>query len=334
VSFVEQLGLQHPIVQAGMGGGIASGRLAGAVSAAGGLGTVGIIEPDRLIAELALARQLAPDRPIAANLLVPFTRRGHLEACARHRVEAVVLHAGFDRRLVDELRQRGVRVLATVGTAAQARAALSQGADGLVVQGVEAGGHLVGLQPALDALESVRGLAGRAPVLLAGGIADSADVSCALRSGADGVVAGTRFLLTDESGAHRAYKQRVLEAKTTLQTTLFGLGWPMRHRVVPNAATERWCRSRLVGALNQLSSPLSRLPLSVALRASRVQRPNVPLFTPAPLVEGQSESLVDATPLFAGETALRIDKIVPAGDAVRLLAGVSVSASPATIPSS
>lgn len=239
---LDRLGLEHPVVQAGMGGGIAGGALAGAVSAAGGLGTVGILPPRALREELERAGELAGGRPVAANLLIPFTTRGHVDACLEARVAAVVLHAGFSPTLVERLRAGGVLVLHTVGTPEEASRALVDGADGLVAQGLEAGGHLVGVEPALEALPRMLEIAGDAPALLAGGIADAADSRRALDAGAAAIVAGTRFLLTEESGAHPAYKRRVLVAERTLETQLFGLSWPMRHRVIPNAATERWCR--------------------------------------------------------------------------------------------
>jgi NAD(P)H-dependent flavin oxidoreductase YrpB (nitropropane dioxygenase family) len=325
VSFADQLGLEHPIVQAGMGGGIATSRLAGAVSAAGGLGTVGILPPDLLKTELRSAMDQAPGRPVSANLLVPFATAAHVRVCHEVRAPVVVLHGGFDKSLIDELRSGGSLVLQTVGTPEEASRALADGADGLIVQGVEAGGHLVGVEPAIDALERVRERAKDVPLLVAGGIADHADVKRALDAGATAAVAGTRFLLTDESAAHPAYKERVLRADRTLHTRLFGLGWPMRHRVVPNAATERWCRRNEFGppavlAFQRVTTPLSRLPMSVAANMVRTQIPAIPLFGPATVVEGMPEKSVDSTALYAGETALRIDSILPAAQALAKLA--------------
>lgn len=326
MTFIERLGLEHPIVQAGMGGGVAAGELAGAVSAAGGLGTVGILAPAGFEQELRRARDLAEGRPIAANLLVPFTREGHVRVCRDMRSPVVTLHGGFDRTLVRELKDGGALVLQTVGTPEHARRARADGADGVVVQGVEAGGHLVGVEQALDALPRVQREAKGMTVLLAGGIADHSDVQRALDAGADAVVAGTRFLLTDECRAHPAYKQRVLDADRTIQTRLFGLGWPMPHRVVPNAATERWCHRNELGpravlALQPLTRPLQRLPMSLANAMVRTQHPAVPLLGPAAALEGLPDRYVDATPLYAGETALRIDSVLPAAEALALLAG-------------
>src|SRR5437868_4836300 len=94
-SLLEQLGVEAPIVQAGMGGGIAGHALAAAVSEAGGLGTIGIVDPPRLREEIARARALTA-RPIAVNLLLPFTRRAHWEAAGE--ADAVVTFWGIPRR--------------------------------------------------------------------------------------------------------------------------------------------------------------------------------------------------------------------------------------------
>jgi NAD(P)H-dependent flavin oxidoreductase YrpB (nitropropane dioxygenase family) len=326
MTLLERLGLEHPIVQAGMGGGIADGRLAGAVSAAGGLGTVGIFPAAALEREIRLGREIAgPDRPLSANLLVPFASRSHVDICRRVRPDVVVLHAGLDRRLLGALRESGTLVLQTVGTPLEAREALAEGADGLVVQGIEAGGHLVGIEPGLRALEHVLAVSDGRPLWLAGGIADAGDVKRALDAGAEAAVAGTRFLLTEECPAHEGYKEAVLGARRTLETQLFGFGWPMRHRVVPNAATALWCRAGDRGAwpvrvLNRVSSPLARLPLLEATQiAARAQHPAVPVFAPGPPLRGMPARVVRAAPLYAGETALRIDAVLPAAEAVKAL---------------
>lgn len=186
-------------------------------------------------------REQAPGRAVAVNLLLPFTRRRHVAVCVEARVDVVVLAFGENRGLVAHLRQAGAFVFVMVGTVAQARAAIAWGADGLIAQGREAGGHLVGTTAALDFLPHALAAAAGRPVFLAGGIATAADSRAALDAGADGVIAGTRFLLTHESDASRGYQQRVLQADNTIETNLFGLSWPLRHRVVPNAATRRWC---------------------------------------------------------------------------------------------
>ena len=143
-----RLGVEIPILQAGMGGGLSSHALAAAVSEAGGLGTIGILDPAGLREELAAARRLT-DKPLAVNLLVPFAGRGHWEAASE--ADAVVTH--WQARP----RRRTPKVwIHTVGSAPEARAAADAGADAVIAQGVESGGHVRGAVPALELLTRVR----------------------------------------------------------------------------------------------------------------------------------------------------------------------------------
>jgi NAD(P)H-dependent flavin oxidoreductase YrpB (nitropropane dioxygenase family) len=324
VDFLDRLGLERPIAQAGLGGGLATGELAGAVAAAGGLGTIGIVPPARLGAEIRMAREIAPGRPVAVNLLLPFTRPGHVRACIDARVSAVVLFFGFDRRIVTALREAGVLVIHQVGQPDQARRAIDEGAQALIAQGLEAGGHLLAVRPLDEALPAILEVAAptRVPVLAAGGIGSRERVAEVLNAGAVAAVAGTRFLLTRECHAHPSYQRRVLGAERTLETELFGFGWPARHRVVPNAATRRWCAraeagSPLVRGFNRRTGRLGGLlPLSTLEVTARLQRPTIPLFSPGAALRGMPERTVDSTPLYAGVVSRDIEQIVPAGDAV------------------
>jgi nitronate monooxygenase len=310
-----------------MGGGLAGAELAAAVSGAGGLGTVGILpDPAAFAAELKRARAMTAGRPLAANLLLPFARRGHVEACLDAGVDAVVLFCGSNPDGVRRLREGGVLVLAQVGTEAGARQALAEGVDGLIAQGLEAGGHLLAEEPLAAFLPRVLELAEGRPVLAAGGIASRERARRALDAGAAAVVAGTRFLLTEECGAHPGYQQRALGAERTLDTLLFSVGWSDRHRVLPNAATERWCRGsergpRAVVALNRLLAPaLRRLPPGVTGAAVRRQRVALPFYGPSAVLRGMDERLLEVTPLYAGACAREITSVLPADAAVRALA--------------
>ncbi|MGH3635083.1 NAD(P)H-dependent flavin oxidoreductase [Mycobacterium sp.] len=326
MNLLEALGLRYPVMQAGMGGGVAGGELAGSVSAAGALGTVGMTDPRTFTAELHRAATLAGKQPIAANLLVPFIRKAHVDACAACGIPLVVLHGGISPRWTAALRSAGTRVLCTVGSATQARGALAAGADGLVVQGVEAGGHLMADRPLDVTLPEVLEAVDDVPVLAAGGVADAADVRRLLTAGAVGVVAGTRFLLTEESRAHPEYKRRVLGAQRTIRTLLFGMGWHLAHRVVPNAVTDRWCASNDLGprwmqVLGRVSAPLGKaLPLNALDTVISLQRAGLPLYTPALPLTGMNTAVVDHAALYAGETIHRIRDIVPAAEAVARLA--------------
>lgn len=314
---LERLGLAAPVIQAGMGGGLSRHELAAAVSEAGGLGTIAVNGAAAIRRELREARKLTP-RPLAVNLLLPFARRDWFEAAAA--ADVVVTFWGRPRR-----RTPGVWIH-QCGSVAESRSAHAAGADAVIVQGVEAGGHVRGTTPALELLERVQAaLPAGYPLLLAGGIVDRGDVRRALEAGALAVVAGTRFLLSEESRAHPGYSRRLLDAEETIFTELFGLGWPAPHRVVANAATEHWLGKdprgpRLNRAINHLSGHGSRfMPAATQVRLARAQRPTSRLLTPIGPSDDAFPTLVDAGPLYAGETVARINEVKPAADLVLAL---------------
>jgi NAD(P)H-dependent flavin oxidoreductase YrpB (nitropropane dioxygenase family) len=200
----------------------------------------------------------------------------------------------------------------------------------VIAQGVEAGGHVRGTVPAGQLLAAIRGaVPDDYPVLSAGGIVDAADVKARLDAGAEAVVSGTRFLMTDESGAHPAYKARLVGERETILTELFGAGWPAPHRVVPNAATARWLRRDPRGPgwlrmLHRATAPaLARVPVPMQLRLAATQKPSRPMFGPAAAIVGSPASLIEAGPLYAGECIDRIADVRPAAELVRELAGAS-----------
>jgi len=312
------LGFEAPIVQAGMGGGLSRHELAAAVSEAGGLGTIAVSGAASIRRELAAARRLT-ERPLAVNLLLPFARRDWFEAAAE--ADAVVTFWGSPRRRTD-----GVW-LHQCGSLAEARTAHAAGADAVIVQGVEAGGHVRGTTPALELFERVaNALPSGYPLLLAGGIAKREDVVRALDLGAVAAVAGTRFLLSEESRAHPEYRRRLLAAEGTLLTELFGAGWPAPHRVIANSATERWLGGdprgpRLNRALNRLLAPGARyVPARLQLRMALAQTPSSRLLTPLGPTDDGPSNLLDAGALYAGETVARINAVRPAAELVRALA--------------
>jgi nitronate monooxygenase len=205
MDIADRLRLDVPVGQAGMGGGLAGAPLAAAVARAGGLGTLGLATPRQLRTAIDQVRTEVAGRAVAVNLLLPFVGRRHVAVCVDARVDVVVLAFGENRRLVEQPRDAGIFVFVMVGTQAQARSAIAWGADGLIAQGREGGGHLVGTVPALDFLPHALAAAGNRPLFVAGGIANAADARAALAAGASGVIAGTRFLMTHEANANREY---------------------------------------------------------------------------------------------------------------------------------
>jgi NAD(P)H-dependent flavin oxidoreductase YrpB (nitropropane dioxygenase family) len=311
-----RLGLERPVLQAGMGGGLATSALAAAVSEAGGLGTIGILPPDALRAEIAAARALT-GKPIAVNLIVPLARRAHWDVASE--ADVVVTHWETSPR-----RRTPRPWIHTVGSAGEAVAAVAAGADAVLAQGVDAGGHTRGTVSAVETLERVLDAVGsRVPVIVAGGIASAADVRTALEAGAAAVVAGTAFLATEESRAHPGYKQRLVESDETVLTELFGMGWPHApHRVMPNAATRRWLTDDLRGpavvrAVHAATGPASRLaPMAIQMRMARRAASGALDLTPSAPLDGMPSATLDTHPLYAGETVARITRIRPAAAVV------------------
>jgi NAD(P)H-dependent flavin oxidoreductase YrpB (nitropropane dioxygenase family) len=321
VDLLDRLRLDVPLAQAGMGGGLAGPELATAVADAGALGTLGLAPADQLREAIHRVRDGAPDRAVAVNLLMPFTRRRHVDACVASRIDVAVMAFGIDRPMISRLKGIGTFVFVMVGTERQARRAIACGADGLIAQGCEAGGHLSGVTEAHAFLPHALRVAAGRPVLLAGGIATGSDTRAALDAGAAGVVAGTRFLLTHESRAHPEYQRRILAADKTIRTTLFGLAWPAAHRVVANAATRRWChddgQARLLPRMiNAGSGVLAKLPDRAAGSMIRLQAPTLPVFSPVAPTVGMPDAAVDRAALYAGETVLRITSVISARQAV------------------
>jgi NAD(P)H-dependent flavin oxidoreductase YrpB (nitropropane dioxygenase family) len=214
------------------------------------------------------------------------------------------------------------------GSVEETEAAVAAGADGVIAQGVQAGGHVRGTTPALELTERVRAVLGaNVPVWTAGGVAERVDVEDAFGAGAEAVVVGTRFLMAQESAAHPAYQQRLAQAQDTILTELFGAGWPASHRVVANDATRRWLAADTRGPgwmrlLHRVSAPvLSRTPLGLVQQAARFQRPWMPLLLPVAPTRAHPASLVDSAPLYAGQCISRINDVRTATEIVAELAG-------------
>lgn len=238
------LGIDAPVVQAPVGS-VSTPALAAAVTDAGGLGTLAMSW--REASAIRRAYRTAADRtdgPIGVNVVLDgatgeLPPEECLDACLDAGASVVSFSFGEADPYVERVHDAGGTALVTVGSANAARAAVDAGADVVVAQGAESGGHLqsdvatMALVPRVaDAVD--------VPVVAAGGISDGRGLAAALALGADGVWLGTRFVATRESAAHDAYRDRLLdsEATATRRTEQFDRGWPDQpHRVVETGAT-------------------------------------------------------------------------------------------------
>jgi enoyl-[acyl-carrier protein] reductase II len=247
----ERLNIQYPICQAGMGF-IAPGRLAAAVSAAGGLGVIGAgsMNATQLRDEIHVVRDTT-DKPFGVDILFAQIKAEHTDQVVRYsdevnkligvtleeKVPVLIAGLGTPAGVVPDAHAQGMLVMALAGNVRQATRMERDGVDILIAQGHEAGGHtgrigtLALVPQVVDAVN--------VPVLAAGGIADGRGLVAALALGASGVWMGTRFIATDEALAHVNYKNKIAEINEegTVITRCHS-GKPCR--LIRNEFTDSW----------------------------------------------------------------------------------------------
>jgi nitronate monooxygenase len=246
----ELLGIRHPVLLAPMGG-TAGGVLAAAVSDAGGLGLIGGGRNDAEWLEREFAA--AGNQRVGCGFITwALVKRPDLLDCAlRHAPVAVMLSFGDAGPFIVPIKSAGALAICQVQTLAQAREVVQQGADIIVAQGSEAGGHgavraTLTLVPAV--VDTVAASGRDVPVVAAGGIADGRGLAAALMLGADGVLMGTRFHAAEESLVPQAAKMRIVcgSGDDTLRTKIFDIAtggdWPQEYtgRVLRNRFSEEW----------------------------------------------------------------------------------------------
>ena len=239
-ALTRMVGIEHPVVQTGMGW-VAGARLVSATANAGGLGI--LAAATMTIDELATAItkvKSATDRPFGVNIRADAADAGdRVELMIREGVKVASFALAPNQELIARLKEAGSVVIPSIGAAKHARKVAAWGADAVIVQGGEGGGHTgpvattLLLPSVLDVLDGTE-----VAVVAAGGFFDGRGLAAALSYGAAGVAMGTRFLLTSESTVPDAVKQRYLEASldgTVVSTRVDG----MPHRVLRTGLVEK-----------------------------------------------------------------------------------------------
>jgi nitronate monooxygenase len=305
-ALTEAFGLEYPIVLAPMGpgssvGGVGGGQLAAAVSNAGGLGLVGggYGDPDWVRTQLALVQD-ETERPWGIGLITWYITHEVVDLALRFHPAAVLLSFGDIRPFVPAIKAAGCTLLCQIQEVEAAREAVAAGADIIVAQGSEAGGHS-GSRATLPLVPAVVDAVAPVTVLAAGGIADGRGLAAALMLAAQGVMMGTRFSAATESLTHERAKARIVAARAadTTETRVVDIvrgypSWPEPYtaRVVRNEFCERWH-----GREDALAAALET-------------------ETPA-YQRAFQDGDCDTAAIFAGEAVDLIDAVVPAGELVQ-----------------
>jgi nitronate monooxygenase len=306
-AFTELIGVRQPIVLAPMGGS-AGGELAAAVSNAGGLGLVGGGQGGRKWVERELAIAAAGTaQPWGVGFQSWAVDAGTIRHALGYGPAAVMLSFGDPAPLAEPVRAAGVMLIIQVTSVAEARQALAAGADVIVAQGSEAGGHGGG-RATLPFVPIVADLAGPTPVLAAGGIADGRGLAAALALGAAGALIGTRFQATLEALVEPGITKAIIDGhgEDTERSRVLDIGrgsrWPAQYpgRALRNAFSDRWR-----GREDELAADEdAQREYRQALRAGDM----------------------DAVPVWASEALDLIGEVLPAADLVALLAAEAEAA--------
>lgn len=224
----ELLGVRYPIIQGGMAW-VADANLAAAVSNGGGLGVIAAANmPLPLLEEQLIKIRTLTDKPFGLNImLMSPTADDVIDLAARHRVPVVTTGAGQPGKVITKLKPLGIKIFPVVAAVSWALRVEKQGADGVIAEGSEAGGH-IGETTTMNLVPQIAD-AVKIPVVAAGGISDGRGMAAAFALGAEGVQIGTRFVCAEECSVHVNYKNEIIAAgdRSTVVTGR-SLGHPVR----------------------------------------------------------------------------------------------------------
>lgn len=301
------LNLSIPILQSPIGG-ASNPELCVAVSDAGGMGGMALSWTEPEEARHKVARVIsATDAPFYVNFALAFTPES-LPAALEAGAPCVTFSWGNPSEYAPLVKSFGAKVGVQVASAAEMRQALDTGADFLICQGIEAGGHVQSQMRLAALLELARSIAVGVPIVASGGIATGAQIAAALKSGASAVAMGTRFLASRESGAHPEYKRLVASDSSieTALTTCFDIGWPNApHRILTNSTFNAWQSSG--------SEEPGRRPGEHEVLARNGRGIEIYRYDSEQPLEGTVGD-IEAMCLYAGESCRYIREILPAKD--------------------
>ncbi len=240
------LGCRYPVIQGGMAW-VAEYHLAAAVSEAGGIGLIGAASaPAEVVREQIRKVKELTDKPFGVNVMLLNPNAPDVaKVIVEEGVGIVTTGAGNPAKYMDMWKNAGVTVIPVVASVAMAKLMERAGADAVVAEGMESGGH-IGSQTTMTLVPQVAD-AVSIPVIAAGGIADGRGMAAAMLLGAEGIQMGTRFVTAKESIVHENYKERIIKAKDIdSEVTGMSTGHPIR--VLRNQMTREYLKLEKAGA--------------------------------------------------------------------------------------
>ena len=312
-SITRAFGLTTPTVNAGMAM-IARPALAAAVCEAGGLGTIGSdINPPDVLRDLVRQTKALTKQPFGVDLIGDFVTDDHVSVLLEEQVALAIFFWTLPKaEHVARLKQAGIKVWIQVGRVTEAEEAVTLGADALIVQGAEAGGHNRAEASTMTLFPRIRRRFPGLPLLAAGGIADGTTMAAALVLGADAVWCGSRFLASQEADAHGAYKDRVLSAGVgdTAILSIYGPEWPGQ---AMRAIVNDGARVALGREAEAVRDAEGQIIGSTVLNGQTIPVPRYSAILPTRDFDGDIEQAC----LTAGQSAGNIEEILSAGEIIR-----------------
>ena len=240
------LGTEYPVIQGGMAW-VAEHNLAAAVSNAGGLGIIGAASaPADIVREEIIKCRELTDKPFGVNIMLLNPNADEVaEIVVEEGVKVVTTGAGNPGKYMEMWKKAGVKVLPVVASTAMAVMMERAGADGVVAEGMESGGH-IGVTTSFALIPQVVDVVS-IPVIAAGGIADGRGMAAAFMLGAEGIQMGTRFVAAKEARVHDAYKERIIKAKD-IDSTVTGTTTGHPVRCLKNRMTREYLKLEQEGA--------------------------------------------------------------------------------------
>jgi len=240
------LGIQYPIFQGGMAW-VAEHQLAAAVSNAGGLGIIGAASaPAEIVREEIRKAKALTDKPFGVNVMLMNPNAEEVaKVVIEEGVKVVTTGAGNPAKFMDAWKEAGVKVIPVVASVAMAKLMERAGADAVVAEGTESGGH-IGSATTMTLVPQVVDTV-QIPVIAAGGIGDGRGVAAAMMLGAEAVQMGTRFIVAKESIVHANYKEKVIKAKD-IDSVITGTSTGHPVRQIRNQMTKEYLRLEKEGA--------------------------------------------------------------------------------------